>query len=100
MTTFWAESLAAGVDDEVFWGSTLVEVCEARAAYEARREDAARRADMRAGVVAAQVVNMAGRRAKTAKKPKDFFRYSDDPKNESRAALLKWAHETPGVTVQ
>lgn len=78
MPDAWARSVAAGIEDRVFWGSTPwevnllgVELMRVQGAHE-------RAANRRAGLVAAQIVNMAGRQSRRTVDADHFFRYDDD----------------------
>ncbi len=65
----WAEWTSFGFDDALFWRSTTDEV----AAVLERVRERYQRFDMLAGLVASQVVNMAGKTAKKSVTWKDFF---------------------------
>lgn len=103
MTQVWARALAAGVGDEVFWGSTPVEVQTLVRAYQDAETQRQRAANDRAGVIAAEVHNSApfGKRRR-AKRPSDYFVYpgeGPDSPPALRSALLLWAESTPGVRI-
>lgn len=100
MRDVWATALAAGVPDEVFWRSTPAETQRLVKELTERERQSYRHIDLLAGLIASSVYNASGR-VKRKVRPTDFFREpeKDTPEN-LRAALVKWAHETPGVTVQ
>ena len=76
----WSEWVSLGLHEPLFWECTLPEV---RVVF--GRADRHRRwADLRAGLIAATIVNMAGKHSRRNVKPQDFFARSDDR-----------AHDTP-----
>lgn len=106
MTQVWARALAAEVDDEVFWHSTLPEVRALMSAKHDMETQRQKMANTRAGVIAAEVHNSApfGKKTRRARKPSDYFAYPgegsiDTPRN-LRTALVMWGERTHGVTVQ
>lgn len=90
----WSEWTFLGLDNDLFWDSTLEEV---EAVFDRARE-ADRKADRRAGLIAAQVTNMAGKVSRRTAKPDDFFRYDDaelhDTPEALRDALIGFAKRT------
>lgn len=107
MTQVWARSVAAGMDDAVFWGSTPAETAELATELRTRHEAEVRAANQRAGLVAAQIVNLAGKTSKKTVRAEDFFRDpgaskpAEDPGAKvTRKALLMWGEMTRGVTIQ
>ena len=70
----WAQSVAAGIPDDLYWQCTPPErqaLLEALAQREERRE---RSATLRAGLVAAAVYNVHRKKGAKAIKPQDFVR--------------------------
>lgn len=107
MTQVWARALAAGVDDAVFWGSTPAEVRTLVGAEVERFQDIEesrqRAANLRAGVIAAEVYNSTPGRRGRAKRATDYFEYPGEGRDSARnlrAALVVWGEGTRGVKVQ
>jgi hypothetical protein len=92
----WAQSVACGVPDEVYWRSTPTEagaLLDELVDLEARRE---RNAMLRAGLVAAAVYNVHRKAGSRAFRAEDFVRKEREEAQEvtpaqMRAWLLSWA---------
>jgi hypothetical protein len=85
--------MVAGIPDEKYWELTLEEV---RAVLELRaREQAAlaRAADLRAGLVAATLVNIFRKKGKKPVQPTDFIRGPRKPMSPeaARSFMNRWA---------
>jgi hypothetical protein len=100
----WARALAAGVDDLVFWGSTPAEAAMLFTEVAERElaiwRETQRAANLRAGVIAATIVNMAGKVSKRTAKASEFFidpRAERDSPEALRNALIMWGESTKGV---
>lgn len=106
MRQAWADSVAAGIPDELFWDLTLPETEDLLVELAGRDRALRRERNMRAGVIAATIVNTTPRRSRRIFEWTDFFpeyeaefSYTDTPEG-LRAALLAWAEQTDGVTLQ
>lgn len=92
----WAQAIAAGVPDELYWQLTPPEIralLEELAEREARQE---RNAALRAGLVAAAIYNVHRRKGTQALKPEDFVRPERErvkilPAAEMAKRLQAWA---------
>lgn len=102
MDEICANAVAAGMEDAVFWGSTPAETKVRVRALAKRREAEERKANQRAGLIAAQIINMAGKVSRRRYSPDDFWKYDDDESDTPEAlrdALLAWADQHPQVIV-
>lgn len=96
----WAEWASFGIDEGLFWRSTVE---EAEAVLEAARKRV-NRFDMLAGLIAAQVVNYSGHSRRTNLTWRDFFRarpsgpprLSDDQQKRFEARPLMRTARSPG----
>lgn len=97
----WSVALIIGIPDEVFWTLAPPEIYAAIEAYNERE----RRADMRAGLVAATLVNVNRSSSSQALvRPEDFFKQRDRPEDymseeDALAELKAWAASTQADAV-
>lgn len=90
----WARCVAEGVPDEVFWSSRLSEVRELVDAIREREDRLQENANLRAGLVAATMVNMWSKKGARTVQPQDFFRRREPISAERfRENMLTWARE-------
>lgn len=93
MLEAWSKSVAAGMDDAVFWGCTPSEATLLLGDMAERDQAVARRADLRAGLIAATIVNTTPRKSRRVFQPTDFF--PDAPEEvtleQMRTLLSSWA---------
>lgn len=103
MEQAWAHSVAAGIDDRLFWALTPAETAQLNETIRDTERELQRGAFMRAGTVAAAIYNSTpGNKRRWTWK--DFFEdESEQPPPDTpeglRAALLQWATTTSGVKV-
>ena len=84
----------AGISDEVFWSLSPIELD----AVLIRRNDLERAKYLRAGLIAATIVNVNRKRGTPPAKPSDFIRVRPRPEDfmrvdEARRVLDGWAEE-------
>jgi hypothetical protein len=89
----WAQVVALGVPDELYWRTTPYEVQQVVRAIVANKRDEHKAATLRAGLVAAAIYNTNRRKGTRPVKPQDFVR--EGPKkmsaNEMAAIFKSWA---------
>jgi hypothetical protein len=94
----WAESVAAGIDDALFWELTATETRTLLEALMRRDGERERSALLRAGLVAAAVYNVNRKKGARPLQPKDFVREPVrhlTPEQMDRA-LQAWASRVNG----
>lgn len=83
--------IAAGLSDEVYWRLTYEEV----GAVLKQRQEEAKRADLRAGVIAATVANVHRSKGQRAFQPQDFLMVSRERQymtpQEGARTMQRWA---------
>ncbi len=88
----WSSAIAAGIPDEVFWKLTPLEF---KAVLD-RREAEERAKYMRAGLIAATIVNVNRRQGAAIVNAEDFFNFPPKPEDymsieEATATMDAWA---------
>jgi hypothetical protein len=87
------DAVTAGIPDDVYWELTFEELGEVFKKVMARRRAEARAADLRAGLIAATIVNMFSKKGTRTFHPQDFVRGEPQymSNKQARAALGSWA---------
>lgn len=94
----WALSLTSGIPNELFWDLSLPEI---EAVIDCRVEDA-RAATLRAGLIAATILNVNRRKGASLVQATDFVREKDEFLDPEQAAefMDRWAQSQGGVIVE
>jgi hypothetical protein len=89
----WAQVVALGVPDELYWRSTPYEVQQLVRAIVGFRQQDAKAATLRAGLVAAAIYNVNRRKGAKVIKPQDFVREPAKPvdPNQMAEVFKAWA---------
>lgn len=91
----WSLAIYSGIPNELFWESTLDEV----AAVLKRRTEAERALTLRAGLIAATIINVNRKKGAPLVQPHDFLPETEEflTPEEARAFMDRWA-EGQGAT--
>lgn len=98
VTQVWAGAVAAGIDDDLFWGLTATETRALLEALMRREGEREKSALLRAGLVASAVYNVNRKKGARPLQPKDFVRepVKHLTPEQMERVLSRWASQANG----